>query len=271
MNASGILSNVFEQLTSFVGFVFFVGFLIAVLNRIFYSLAGNKMSVVYATGLIGTPIHELSHAIMCIIFGHKITEVRLFQIDSDDGTLGYVKHSYNPRNIYHLIGQYFIGVAPIFVGSIALYLAMRYFTPGTYGEVTQIFNELDSVGDGSFNWFANFGKIFKRIIGSLFSSLGDGILSWVFMLLSMCIALHMNLSKADVKGAIVAIPLIAILLFVVNFILGFISKSAYSAFIRAMDSVGIFIAVMLSLSLIFSVLCVAVAIAFRAVSSLIKR
>ena len=100
MNFELILTNTLEQLLSFVGIVYLVGFIISILNRAFYSLVGNTRATVYATGFIGTPIHEISHALMCILFGHRIVEMKLFQIDSDDGTLGYVKHTSNPRNIY---------------------------------------------------------------------------------------------------------------------------------------------------------------------------
>jgi hypothetical protein len=63
-----------------------------------------------------------------LIFGHKIVEVKLFQIGGD-GTLGYVNHSYNPKNIYHKIGNFFIGVAPIIGVALAFYLLNLLLVP----------------------------------------------------------------------------------------------------------------------------------------------
>ena len=91
-----ILLGFLLQILFTIGLIVLVGFLIALCNKKFYSnLGGLGMTACYVTGCIGTPIHELSHALFCLIFGHKITEIKLFQINSDDGTLGYVKHSYN--------------------------------------------------------------------------------------------------------------------------------------------------------------------------------
>ena len=270
MTVEKILMNFLEQLISFVGFVFIVGFLISILNRVFYSLTGHKRWVVYATGFIGTPIHELSHAAMCIVFGHRITEIKLFQIGSEDGTLGYVKHSSNPRNLYQRMGQYFIGVAPIFVGSVVLYFAMMYFLPETYNKINLTFFKLKA-SSGSFALFEKFGDTFLDLVRSILGEFPMSALGWVFIILSMCIALHMNLSHADLKGAISAVPLLAIVLLAANFILRFISKPLYADFLGMMAGAGAFVVLMLSLSLIFSLLFVAVAFVFHAIFSIIRR
>ena len=72
-NIMGILfGNILLQIGFFIGAVYLVGFLISLLNRLFYSLVDHSQGVCYATGFIGTPIHELSHALMCVVFRHKI-------------------------------------------------------------------------------------------------------------------------------------------------------------------------------------------------------
>ena len=62
------------------------------------------------TGCIGTILHELSHLIMCLIFRHKVKQVKLFRpIQSKkDGVLGYVNHSFNPSSTYQKVGNFFI-------------------------------------------------------------------------------------------------------------------------------------------------------------------
>jgi len=73
-------------------------------------------------GLIGTPTHELSHLVMALLFGHKITGVKLFSWR----TKAYVRHSYNASSSFQVMGNFFIAIAP-FMTSIALvhYLAFR--------------------------------------------------------------------------------------------------------------------------------------------------
>ena len=102
------------QIAFTIGVIFLLGWLIALCNKVFYSNFGRFGNIVcYVTGFVGAPIHELSHALFCLIFFHRIREIKLFQI-SDDGTMGYVIHSYNRRNMYQRIGNFFIGVAPYF-------------------------------------------------------------------------------------------------------------------------------------------------------------
>ena len=56
----------------------------------------------YISGWLGTPIHELSHASMAIIFGFKVRQVDLFKPEAD-GTLGSVV--YTPHEALALYGK----------------------------------------------------------------------------------------------------------------------------------------------------------------------
>ena len=105
-----LFSNFLAQMVMTIGMIILFGFLIATFNKMFYrNFGSNALTVCYVTGAIGTPVHELAHALMCVIFRHRIDEIKLFQISSDDGTLGYVAHSWNPKNLYQSAGNFFIG------------------------------------------------------------------------------------------------------------------------------------------------------------------
>ena len=112
-----LMTDFFVQLLSTVGIIALFGLLIALLRRAFcaaFKTHGSR--ILLFTGIVGTPIHELSHALMCIIFGHKITAIKLFDPKAKDGSLGYVSHKYDKKNLYHKIGNLFIGIAPVFLG-----------------------------------------------------------------------------------------------------------------------------------------------------------
>jgi len=81
----------------------------------------------YATAP-GVMLHELSHALFCLVFGHKVKKVQLFTANGGE-TIGYVNHAYNMRSPYQRIGNFFIGVAPIICGTVAIYLLARILVP----------------------------------------------------------------------------------------------------------------------------------------------
>ena len=92
-----ILTNFLLQLACTVGVIAVFGLLIAWCTKLFCRMVGVAgPKILLLTGVVGTPIHELGHALMCLVFGHKIVEMKLFQPNNAEGTLGYVNHSYNP-------------------------------------------------------------------------------------------------------------------------------------------------------------------------------
>ncbi len=70
----------------------------------------------------GTVLHELSHAIMCVIFRHKIEKIVLFTL-KDQKARGYVNHQYNPRSMYQCLGCFMIATAPWLASLITVQLA----------------------------------------------------------------------------------------------------------------------------------------------------
>ncbi len=253
------LINAIIQIIVFIGAVYLVCFLISIMNRLFYRCVNGNRIVCYATGLIGTPIHELSHAFFCLLFCHKITEIKLFQIDEETGILGYVNHSYNKRNIYHQIGNYFIGVAPIIGGTLFLYFLLNLLVPSVYQNMSSYMDELALVlNEGSYDIIPTaLIMTLEGFITSFMAGNLNDIRWWIFLILSFCIALHMNLSGADIKGSILAIPIIIILLLIVNFILYFATPIIYTNFIHYILIGGSYLIGFLLLSLVLSlfVLC----------------
>ncbi len=242
-----IILSFITQVVSTIGAIFLFGFLIALCNRRFYSNFGSKsMFVCYATGFIGTPVHELSHALFCLLFGHKIVKIKLFQINVEDGTLGYVHHTYNPKNIYQRIGNFFIGVAPIIVISTLLYLFAYLIMPSTLSDISMLAKSI------SFNKGA--GEFFNMVYQILYTffSVATTWQWWVFVIVGMFFALHMTLSGADIKGALGGLLFVLPCLLIVDVILGLVGGGALSSFDSFMFSIGAVLDVFLLLALIIS-------------------
>jgi hypothetical protein len=76
---------------------------------------GYIEAVVY--NFICVPIHELSHLIFHIIFGHKVTDVKLFPSGGDPG---HVSFKYNKASVYQRMGCYVSAIGPFIVSTILL-------------------------------------------------------------------------------------------------------------------------------------------------------
>lgn len=208
-----IFSKTVIDLFRLFGSIIIFGFILYILSsmtrRIFAKTLGSKIEV-YITGWIGTPIHELSHALFCLLFRHKINDIKLFNAKSD--TIGYVLHSYDSRSWYQQIGNFFIGVGPIIVGTLIVYILFLLLAPELKENIftipnikyKQVFNSeilsivyytISSFFVYTYNIFVNIIK--NVIVNSSFKS----ITFWVFLYLSISIASHMELSPADISHA----------------------------------------------------------------------
>lgn len=149
--------------------------------------------------LIGTPIHELGHAFFCLLFGHRIDEMKLFQ-PGLDGTLGYVNHRYNRRNLYHQIGNFFIGIGPILFGSIVILVA-AYFLAGR-----GVFAQNQLTADMLLNKPVQALEEAVKGLGNSFTVLftAKNFTNWkiyVFLYLVFAIGNSITLSPPDLKSA----------------------------------------------------------------------
>jgi hypothetical protein len=171
-------------------------------------------------GWLGTIIHELGHALFCLIFRHKITAMKLFDPDPETGTLGYVQHTYDSSNIYQLVGNFFIGIGPIILGTALIYLLL-YLLLGLNPFKFSLNVSLPTVNVYSWDILT---RIFQTIWTSS-SQLITGIFSWhnlstwqfyVFIYLTFTIGSSIILSPSDIKGTLKGLSVILILLFIFN-------------------------------------------------------
>lgn len=269
-----ILGNLLLQLLFTVGLVAVCGLVIWLLNKVFYKLIGDYGKIAYIlTGSIGTPVHEAGHAIFCVLFGHKVVEMKLYQPNSKDGVLGYVSHTYNKKNVYHQIGNFFIGLGPIILGSGVLLLLMFLLVPDLLGELSDTMNLLALLNLDLFS-FSTIGYIFEilwEIVTTFFStaSLTDP-LWWLFMIPACSIALHMSLSASDIKGSAIGFIFIVSALLITNIILYFVNIDAMWAMTDWSLRISEFILNFLVISILLSLILVFIAGVFKRASKLIK-
>lgn len=204
-----VIVTTVSQLIWLLGLLFIFGLVLYVFARLtrltYVKSVGHRMDVFF-TGWIGTPVHELGHAIFCVIFGHRIIEMKLYTPNSTDGTLGYVHHAYNLNSTYQRIGNFFIGVGPIIFGAVVLYAALYYLIPNReviFSDIEAQSHTLVAGVRGDFS--AGLASLWATTLTTLSSMFNAANFSdyrfWIFLYLAICVSSHMELSPPDIKGA----------------------------------------------------------------------
>lgn len=195
-----------------LGTVVVCGFAVRICSRAFSALLGNGSGAVFdITSVIGTPIHELGHALMCPLFGHKIGKIKLWSPTAENGVYGYVEHSYNRKNPWAQLGNLFIGMGPIFSGLGVVVLMLWLCFPAQWSEYLNASRVLVARGTTVSEIAGGVVSLFCAI-PSAFAS--DWLRSLLGLIVILPVSLHISLSWADVKGSVGAFPMYLLMLFV---------------------------------------------------------
>ncbi len=208
------------------------GFVAGLSEKLFMKMTKKcGRGLVMVTSIIGTPVHELGHAIMCLPFGHRIKKICLWNPKAKNGVLGYVNHTYNKKNIWHRLGCLFISAGPIILGLLVVMLIMRLCFPLAFEEYyLSVFSVSRSL-DGFFELILGSVNIFFSSISDNSSPIWVKILGGVLMI---CVCMHINLSPADIKNSLVALPIYALICLVLSVAVFFIGGDIAMGFVSAL-------------------------------------
>lgn len=216
-----------SQMASLFAGVFIFGLLIHFISQLtFKSLERSFGSKgVYFVAWLGTPIHELGHALFCIIFLHRIVEIRFFKPDPLTGTLGYVSHTWSKTNPWAVLGNFFIGIGPVILGCAVLFATFYFLIPNSSQVWDSIIFEVSEIGEGQSigSYWAVFQSSSLALVKIIFtfSNLASWQF-WVFIYLSVCVASNIRLSLSDIKGSLSGLGCIVLIFLLIN-ILGTIT------------------------------------------------
>ena len=195
------------QMASLFGGIFVLGLLIHFVSRLTFNSIEKAFwsRGTYLVAWLGTPIHELGHALFCLIFMHQIVEIELFKPDPITGTLGYVSHKWNRSNPWQVLGNLFISIGPVILGCAVLFAIFYFLIPNsseTWDFISARVKEINN--------FYSVGGYFEMLQTSAFSMVRSiftipNLTSWrfwVFFYLSICVSSNMRLSLADIKGSL---------------------------------------------------------------------
>ncbi|MCG6230237.1 hypothetical protein [Vibrio furnissii] len=161
------------------------------------ALRHRTVETVYRViSLVGVPVHELSHAIVALVFNHRVTKVSLVSFDSRSASLGSVNHQRDRLSMYQNFGMFFIGFAPIVGSAISVYM-LAYLISDNAKSLIEII---------LFN--SNASPLYERL---------DVLIAWVssvrldcyfclWFFVSMQICYFGVPSRADFKNSLIGVP-----------------------------------------------------------------
>lgn len=151
---------------------------------------------VYLTGWIGVPVHELSHALVARLFGHRVHKLQLFKPNRRTGRLGVVEHSWDRSSGWQQVGRFCVGIAPLVLGSAMLLVLARWLGPPPVGRLPHIPPGAD---------LADVAGLLLMGARDVLLTLLDPVVwarpaTWGYVYLSFAIGAHLSPSRSDLSG-----------------------------------------------------------------------
>ncbi|MFA6849528.1 MAG: hypothetical protein WCS30_04190 [Selenomonadaceae bacterium] len=241
------------ELMYLLGVVIAAGFLLGIVesfsNQWAYKAWGR--SGILVTSFIGTPIHEAGHALLCILFHHKITAIKFLDLNPQAETLGYVQHSFDKQSLYQRMGTFFISMGPIFSGTASILFFLYFLEPDVFQVLQKLAANapLDASGMQLIQWFEYSIKVFYGEIVN-FTKLG----SWqygLFLFLAISVSSHIALSTTDLKNMMSGLGVIFCVAVLGNAVAALIEVDTLH-YVLLLAPYNIYLLSVLSVSILFS-------------------
>lgn len=183
-----------NQVTIFLILIIIIVILSYIINMILLASIGGIYRLFIAPGVI---VHEMSHALGCMITGAKINSINVFKKDG-----GEVRHA--PSKI-PVIGPIIISLAPFVIGSLVIYFLAKFVGIHTLQYNNQEILLKDPLG--------NIWQMLKSIDF-------HQIRSWLSLYLIVTIAVTMTPSTQDFRNIVFSLIVLILILFVLIKYLG---------------------------------------------------
>ncbi len=251
-----ILFLVFSQTLGVLGIFFILSMILHSLEKFTLNVYAKTVGWkgILWTAWLGTPVHEAGHALFALVFFHKIKSIKFFEPDQETGTLGYVDHSYNPKNLLHQIGRFFIGIGPLITGSFVIFAALYFLVPNSEAVFAPLIKGADDyiVEKMILDQLRVFALTAAHTLKAIL--VVENFLHyrfWIFIYIAFCVTSHMAPSFGDLKGGAVGFFTIFILLLLGNIIAQLMNFDLTSRILSINRYLGAFLA-LFALSIVIS-------------------
>ena len=189
-----------------------------VAKKVLVQTLGGKSQII--VGGLGVIIHELSHTIVALLFGHHITKLRLLNIQKNTTSLGSVEHYYNSHNLYQRMGNFFIGLAPFYGCALCLEILQNWFfqTGFVYQQWGMLLTSGETIRQGML------ATLVLPELKAIFVPLRGRTLGFLLLVLLIS-STGFSLSNNDLRSAVKGILPLAILCSVVGILMAWLGQT----------------------------------------------
>ncbi|MBQ7319567.1 MAG: M50 family metallopeptidase [Clostridia bacterium] len=247
-----------------VGVITACGLAIELCYRLCFLLLGRRGSraLWYATVPLGAPVHELGHAVMCLLFCHKIEKIRLLPTKAGNAC---VVHTYRKHNPYAAFGNLCISIGPLLSGLGVMFLAMYFIFPRALTDYLGAVELL--LADGATLQLGE--RIFAFVLGLMTEQSSPVWLRLIGAYVLFSMALHLRLSTADLYEMRTGIPGVLILAALGATVAVAWGTSVRAAMITALREFSWIVIALFSVILLIALVQIALAALFRLVCVLL--
>lgn len=171
----------------FIALIYSSLFLIVVWEWLVHQMSINAKRVYRWSGLIGVPVHEASHALVCIVFGMRITRMALYEPNEVTGRMGHVAFRYSPFSVAHGLGMALQAVAPLLAGAVLVH----FLLDGIKGVEAPVLGAAPVAA-----WVIG---VISTTLSAAWQMTISGPLGLLAVVLAMIVSMHAVPSLADIK------------------------------------------------------------------------
>jgi len=217
-----VLLATLTHLTILLAPIMFLGLIMHLISQQIEKLTVGIIGMpgyLYLFGWIGTAVHELGHLIFALLFGHQISNVKLFSFNASNPQQGYVKHNFNKKNIYQNLGNFFIGIGPILLGGSALFIIGYLIFDLKFNDIVISNLKLSDLSITE-SIFQVFSSIYDGLMSTIKAIANQENAAWwkylLFFYLLFSIGSAISLSQSDIKGSFSGLLLFIALILLLN-------------------------------------------------------
>ena len=245
-----------------------LGLAVWICQKLFYLFVGTHSGkpLLFVSSVLSVPLREAGHALACMLFFHRIEEICLFSLNDPDGELGYIEHSYNPRNPLAQFGNLVYALAPVVLG---LFAVLVIFLSCFRGALGPFFEEIALMREGGATLAAYASTSVSLIVKMFAGGTADVLSKVIGVMLLMMICLGIHVTPSDLLDAFWGLLLYAMLAALASFVLVMLDARVVGVAIDALSGFATAVTALFAPVLLFAVSLLAVSAVFFLIRTLL--